>query len=505
MSAENITTITLCGIAIGMLGWSYYRNRELGRFGLISWLQSAVLILPWLLSFGALSLGIYFSLAGTLILLVVSTGIYIWLGSKLRSMAQDPEIAAKIAQRLVKYQSDRTPNLTPVSTGETTPPATMPPMLELPHLSAAEIAEIKGIFGIDTFFATETIPYQQGAIFRGNLRGEPANKVRQQLADKLTAKFGDKYRLFLIPDPEERPVVVVLPSTSDPQPATVPQQILAVVMLVATIATVFQTVGIILGFDLYEHLERFREVWPLALGLWFVLFAHEAGHQIWARLRGVKVSLPFFLPTGQVGAFGAITRFTTLVPDRNVLFDVAIAGPALGGLVSLVMLITGLFLSGSGKGLEIPTQFFQGSILVGTLAKITLGEAIQQNLLSIHPLAIVGWLGLVINALNLLPAGQLDGGRIVQAIYGRKTAQRMTIATLVILAIVTIFSAGNPLILYWLILVGFLQRTLERPTLDEVTEPEDTRAALGLFALFITIAILLPFSPDLAGKLGIGG
>jgi membrane-associated protease RseP (regulator of RpoE activity) len=498
---ENITTIALFTVAIGILGWGYYRNRDLGKFGLLSWLQSVVLMTPWLLSFAAFAAGVYISLAGILILLVSSTGIYIWLGSRLRQMAQDPEVAAQLAQKMVKYQSDKSP--TPTTTDGVTESAT-PAIVEIPHLSNTEIAAMKGIFGIDTFFATETIPYQQGAIFRGNLRGEPA-AVRAQLAAKLMAKFEDKYRLFLVADPEERPVVVILPSSSDPQPATVPQQILAVVMFVATIATTLETVGVFLGFDFYEHTDRIGEVWPLALGLWVVLFAHEIGHQVLGRMRGVKLGLPFFLPTGQIGAFGSITRFASLVPSRNTLFDVALAGPAAGGLVALGMLVIGLLLSDRATGLELPTQFLQGSILVGTLAKVVLGAAVQKTVVSIHPLVIVGWLGLVVNALNLLPAGQLDGGRIIQAIYGRKTAQRTTIATLVILALVTLLSAGNPLILYWLILVGLLQRSLERPTLDEITEPDDTRAALGLFTLFISISILLPFSTDLAGKLGIGG
>jgi membrane-associated protease RseP (regulator of RpoE activity) len=169
------------------------------------------------------------------------------------------------------------------------------------------------------------------------------------------------------------------------------------------------------------------------------------------------------------------------------------------------MLVIGLLLSQSGVGFELPSQFFQGSILVGTLAKVILGTEVHKTLVSIHPLVVIGWLGLVINALNLMPAGQLDGGRIVQAIYGRKIAQRTTIATLVILGIVTLINPANPVILYWLVLVGFLQRTLERPTLDEITEPDDARAALALLALFLMIATVIPFSPDLAGRLGIGG
>jgi len=104
-----------------------------------------------------------------------------------------------------------------------------------------------------------------------------------------------------------------------------------------------------------------------------------------------------------------------------------------------------------------------------------------------------------------MPAGQLDGGRIVQAIYGRKTAQRTTIATLILLGIVSFVNPANPVILYWLVIIAFLQRGLERPTLNEISEPDDARAALGLLALFLMIATMIPITPGLAGRLGIGG
>jgi membrane-associated protease RseP (regulator of RpoE activity) len=505
-TAGNTTTIAFLVVTLGILGWGYYRNRDLGKFGILSWLQSAVLMIPWLLSFGALAAGLYINLAGVLLLLVISTSLYIWLGSQARLAAQDPETAVKIADSLaerLRQRQAKSPgkqSAIPTETDIQSLSIAMD-MLKMPD---ADLSSVKGIFGIDTFYATETLPYQQGAIFKGNLRGDAAD-VHRRLTAKLHDKVGEKYRLFLVPDPEERPVVVVLPSSNDPQPATVGQQILGVVMLVATIATSLEAMGVFLGFDFYAHIERTREILPLVLGIWTILIAHEMGHQVLAQMRQVKIGLPFFLPTGQIGSFGAITRFESLIPDRSALFDIALAGPVTGGLVSLLMLVVGLLLSHPGGGLEIPSQFFQGSILVGTLAKIVLGATIHQATLSIHPLVIIGWLGLVINALNLMPAGQLDGGRIVQAIYGRKTAQRSTLVTLVILGFVAFFNPANLVIFYWLILVGFLQRGLERPSLDEITEPNDTRAAFGLLALFMMAATVIPFSPDLAGKLGIGG
>jgi membrane-associated protease RseP (regulator of RpoE activity) len=66
-----------------------------------------------------------------------------------------------------------------------------------------------------------------------------------------------------------------------------------------------------------------------------------------------------------------------------------------------------------------------------------------------------------------------------------------------------ILSFANPVALYWTILIAFLQRQPERPSLEELTEPDDTRAALSLLILFLMLATLLPLTPSLAGRLGI--
>ena len=254
-----------------------------------------------------------------------------------------------------------------------------------------------------------------------------------------------------------------------------------------------------------SNLGRYPETISLSLGLWSILIAHEIGHWLVAKRHNIKLSLPFFLPSWQIGAFGAITRFETLLPNRTVLGDISLAGPALGGLTSLVLLIIGMTISHPGSILQIPTEFFRASFLVGGLGKVILGSALEESIVDVDPLVIVGWLGLVITALNMLPAGKLDGGRVVHAIYGRKTARRATVATLIILGIISLANPGNPIPLYWAILIIFLQRDLERPTLNELTEPDDTRAAWALIGLFLMLSILIPLNSSLAGNLGIGG
>lgn len=486
-----ITTIVL--VAFGILGWGFYRARPFGKLGILAWLQSVVLMAPWLLFFGLFAAGFYLNIVGILFLVVASAGLYIFLGKKLRAEGQEALLKQRATERLAAEASDAANSPQPAATVE------LP--VELPPIPEDDLNTIKGIFGIDTFFATETIAYQEGAIFRGNLRGEP-EEIHNRLTTSLQARLGDKYRLFLVENTDGKPVVIVLPSSNDPRPMSLAQKAFAGILLVATVGTGLEAAGLLLNFDLFAHPERYLEALPIGCGLLAILVGHEFGHWFMARRYQVRLSWPFFLPAVQIGSFGAITRFESLLPNRTALFDIAIAGPAVGGIISLLMLIVGLVLSHPGSLFQLPNQFFQGSILVGSLARVVLGSALQSPVVSIHPLVIIGWLGLVITALNLMPAGALDGGRIIQAIYGRKTAGRATLATLILLGLI---SLANNLALYWAIVILLLQRDLERPSLNEITEPDDARAALGLLALFLMITTLLPLTPGLAGRLGIGG
>lgn len=495
-----ITALTVL-VALGILAWGFNRARPYGKVGILAWLQSVVLMAPWLLFFGLFAAGIYLNLAGMLLLFVISTGLYIWIGRQLRAEGQNllSKRASAIAslEKAIDAESSTLDSATPES--KPAPEPVLPPTVV--PIPAEDLQEIKGIFGLDTFFLTETIPYQDGAIFKGNLRGDPED-THAKLTEALQERLSDRYRLFLIENQDEKPVVVVLPSKNDPKPLNLTQTLLAIVLFLATIVASLETGGLFLGFDFYSAPERFREVLPFSLGILSVLIAHELGHWLMAQRHQVRLALPFFIPTWQIGSFGAITRFTSLLPNRSALFDIAIAGPAAGGLVALGMLITGLLLSHPGSQIQVPSQFFEGSILVGTLARVIMGTTVQQSIVEVHPLVLLGWIGLVVTAINLMPAGQLDGGRIVQAIYGRKTLSRTTVATIIVLGIASLV---NALALYWAIVIVVLQRNLERPSLNELTEPDDARAALGLLALFLMVTILLPLTPSLAGRLGIGG
>ena len=492
---ESIATLIPIAAVIIILAWGYNRAKGYGRLGILAWLQSIALMSPWLVLFGLFALGIYLNLVGILFLLVGSIGIYIWLGKQLRAEGQEALLKQKAAAR-IKQEQELEPAITEKADS-------LENTLEVSPVPEEDLAGLRGIFSIDTFFATETIPYQDGAIFKGNLRGEP-DFAYEKMNQKLQESFQDRYRLFLVESPEEKPVVVILPKTNDPQTTTLAQKNLALVLLVGTILTSLESASLLQGFDLFSDFGRYSEAIPLSLGLWAVLIAHEIGHRLAANRYNIRLSIPFFLPNWQIGSFGAITRFESLLPNRTALYDIAFAGPATGGAISLLLLVVGLTLSHDGSMFQLPTEFFRASILVGTLARIILGESLSAAVVDINPLVIIGWLGLIITALNLLPAGKLDGGRVVHAIYGRKTARRSTLATLIILGIVALFNPGNPIPLYWAVLILFLQRDLERPVQNELTEPNDSRAAWGLLALFLMLVTLIPLSPSLAGRIGLG-
>lgn len=509
--------------AAGILVWGFVQAKPYGTPGILAWLQTVVLMGPWLLFFGLSALGFYLNLAGILLLVVSSAGFYIYLGKRLRESGQadlaEKRAAAVISDAATASSTEAVESVSASTKSETDnakkveveagnqaaasdKEKALAPKDDkaLPPIPPEDLAAIEGIFGIDTFFRTKTIAFAEGAIFKGNLRGKPDETARV-LNEKLSAKFGGSYQAFLLIDPDDKPVVLVQPSDQGPKPTSLRQKILAGVLAAATLVTCLETAGILQSFDLFQSPERWPEALPIALGIALILVTHEIGHRVVASRLNVKISPPFFLPAFQLGAFGSLMRFESSLPNRSVLFDVSFAGPVAGGLLSFAFLFLGLVLSHPGSLFQLPAEFFQGSILVGTLARTVLGESMQGDLVDVHPLLIVGWIGLIITAINVMPAGQLDGGRAVQAIYGRKTLVKATAVTLVLLSIVGLF---NPIALYWAVLIVFLQRQPERPCMDDLTEPDDARAALALLALLLMLLVLLPLTPSLAGRLGIG-
>ena len=485
--ATEITPLFLLG-TLAFLGWGFWRARRRGSLAVWVWLQGSLLLLPWVVFLGLLLLGIYLNFAGFLVLLLVFTGLYIAVGRKTRQLAQQ-ELQARREQLARLEEQGEAP-----SAGEA--PLEAPAVLQ--RISAEDLQAIQSIFGLDTFFVTETVPYGEGAIFKGNLRQE-AEVVVPLLVEKLKEQVGSRYQLFLVEDPAEKPAVVVLPDPIVNYRASVGAQILAGALLVFSFVATLEVGANLLGFRLLDAPGRWVEALPVAAGIFAILLVHETGHRWMAGKYGVRLSPAFVIPSLGIGTLGSLNRIQSPVPNRKALFDIAFAGPAAGGLLSLVVLLVGLKLSGTG-GVYVPTEIFRSSILVGTLARLVLGSQLQAELVPIHPFVAVGWIGLAITALSLLPAGQLDGGRIVQAVYGRKTAARATVITLIALAVAAI---SNVLALYWALLILFIAREPERPPQDEITETDGQRDALALLALFLMVMTLLPIAPALAGFLNL--
>merc|ERR1711871_820516 len=159
------------------------------------------------------------------------------------------------------------------------------------------------------------------------------------------------------------------------------------------------------------------------------------GHRVMAAVRGVKLSPPFFIPSNQIGIFGSISQTKSLIEGPEDLFDIAYAGLAAGGAVSSALFLGGLLLSGAADGastadasaaavaglVAVPSVLFKGSLLLGGLSQVGLGQdALEQTVVMVHPFLVMGWCGLIMTALNALPVGALDGGKMAQAMFGRK-------------------------------------------------------------------------------------
>jgi membrane-associated protease RseP (regulator of RpoE activity) len=372
------------------------------------------------------------------------------------------------------------------------------------------------------------------ARYRGQLTGEDTVAAYNRLDELLhpyniTALFrkdGDKHAVLLVPS-------LAVPRQS-------PRVWINVVLFIVTIFAVMLTGVDVplavsqegLAAELSYSLQHILSGWPFAVAMLGILLTHEMGHYVMCRRYKVPATLPYFLPAPILSPFGTLGAFIMMrgIPkNKRILFDVGVAGPLAGLAVAIPVLFIGLSLSSLGR-VEAPPPGMQGLLEGNSLfylfAKfMVFGRMLPEPasmgglsplaywvryFLSAHPIPIggmdvqlnplawAGWGGLLITALNLVPVGTLDGGHVAYGLFGNNARKIFPVAigVLIFLSILPVFLAGSLSAfnfgwLLWIFILFWLGRVRTVP-LDDITELNPSRRALGFFALLLFFLLFTP-------------
>jgi len=372
------------------------------------------------------------------------------------------------------------------------------------------------------------------ARYRGYLVGEDTVAAYDQLADAIRPygimpifrKDGDKQAILLVP-------TLVVPGRS-------PKIWVNVVLFILTVLGVMLT-GVDVpasalsadgSFPWFYLLGHIWEGWPFALAMLGILFTHEMGHYVACRYYKVPATLPYFIPApfiSPLGTLGAFIMMRGIPKNKRVLFDVGVAGPLAGLVVTVPVLFLGLWLSHLGpvgNPAAGTSGLLEGNSIFYLFAKYVmygklLPEPISMNGLSpaiywvryfltghpipfggmdvqLHSVALAGWAGLLVTALNLVPVGTLDGGHVAYGLFGEKARRIFPFAIGVLIALIVLpvlltlsLTAFNMSWLLWVFILFWLGNVRTQP-LDDITELDPRRRALGFFVLFIFILIFTP-------------
>lgn len=381
--------------------------------------------------------------------------------------------------------------------------------------------QVKKIFNV---YSVTTGGPKQGFRVRytGKLTHQDSEAAYDQLAEALSSmkltplfKKADGEQLILIVD--QRPEATIGP---------VWVNLLLFALTIVSVMFTGAQFAYTDGGNPFQSLDGFARYvlsgWPFALSLLGILLAHELGHYLVGRSRGETVTLPYFIPFpfSAFGTMGAFINMKEIPKNKKHLMDIGMAGPLIGLLVAIPVLFIGLSLSSVGPiEADLPEgtiQFFEGNSLFYLFAKyVTFGELLPQPAsygdmspvlywvryfftgspvpvggldVQIHPVAWAGWAGLFVTAINLIPAGQLDGGHILYVLLGKEKAKKTFPFVLGVLVIMGIFWQGWWL---WAALVFFFGRRYAEP-LDQITTVDRKRKLLGILALIIFILIFTP-------------
>ena len=274
--------------------------------------------------------------------------------------------------------------------------------------------------------------------------------------------------------------------------------VLSLVLFILTVISTLVAGGLWTGslpfltFNPFVQPMKLLDGAPFAVTLLGILGTHEFGHYFTARSYGASVSLPYFIPAPPplpFGTLGAVIVMRSPARDRNSLFDIAVAGPLAGLVVAVPAVLLGLSWSRVGP-IPPDATTFGDSLLMRLLTYLVFGRIPEGMDVFIHPVALAGWVGLFVTALNLFPVGQLDGGRIAYALFGAWHRQ-VSIATFFgLLALGAAFQSVN-----WIVFAGLVVLLIgfhHAPPLDDLTPLSPRRYAVGVFCLILLVLLIPP-------------
>lgn len=276
---------------------------------------------------------------------------------------------------------------------------------------------------------------------------------------------------------------------------------------------------------------------PYSLAFLAFLLCHEFGHYFLARKHRVQTSLPYFLPVFlplagiQIGTFGAVIRILQVPRTTRQYFDIGIAGPLAGFVVSICLLWYGFANLPEPEWLfEIHPEYQADFGRIPTEAEIinrygvvntpdgpvvnpitVVGSTLLYDFFATHvadpallppateimhyPLLFAGFLTLFFTALNLLPIGQLDGGHVLYGMFGRRRAaliSRITVLLLILYGGSGVVVIGSEFWSIWL-LCYLLYLTLLTPHIFNTRSiPVVLGSAVAIIAIQQGIQWLFP-------------
>ena len=227
-----------------------------------------------------------------------------------------------------------------------------------------------------------------------------------------------------------------------------------------------------------------------------ILGTHELGHIIAAKAHRLKTSWPYFipgLPVIGIPTFGAFIQSKGLTINRNILFDVAIAGPIAGLVITIIVSLYGAYTApildqGLAEGLfaeQILVEWEQGEPLLMTASLAVFGKGGPGHEVIMTPVMFAAWIGFLITFLNLLPAWQLDGGHMARTLLGQKIHRYATYGSMLVLVLLN----------YWLMAILILVMSAKNPSatpLDDISPLTRNRklAYIGIIVLAVLCAPL---------------